>query len=106
LLKAGVPPADIEAELLTGPPHRVNLLLQRGEFVAARRILDDIDRFLQELPGSRRARSRIAMLRSKSYKLERRPVGRLVSVLRACQLDQRRIPEHAAALASRLRPSS
>ena len=102
LMSIGVPPADIEGALLNGT-HRVNVLIKLGEFTKARRVLDDLDAYLADFPSSREARSRIALLRSKAYRLEHKPLPRLFWGARAYLLNPSRIRLKAKSLVNQLR---
>lgn len=93
LLYIGIRPAEIEAALLYTPPFRANVLISRGQGDKARRILDDLDRCLAEFRSSRLARSRIALLRAKSYRMEHKKLIGLFWTARACFLNPRRIIE-------------
>jgi hypothetical protein len=95
LMSVGVAAAEIEAELLHSPPYRANLLINRRECDLARRILDDIDRFLRDIPSSRRARSWVAMIRSKSYRVEGRFLPRLFWAAWASLLNPCLVLEYA-----------
>ena len=102
LMSIGVLPAEIEEALLRGT-HRVNLLIKLGEFTKARRILDDLGGYLADFPSSRQARSRIALLRSKSYRLQHKALRRLYWGARAYLLDPSRIRLKAESLVNQLR---
>jgi len=96
LMSAGVTAAEIEEELLHGPPYRANALISRRECDRARWILNDIDKFLGDFPSSRRARSWMALIRSKSYRVEGRFLHRWFWAARAALLNPRRVLEYAS----------
>jgi glycosyltransferase involved in cell wall biosynthesis len=102
LMSIGVSPAEIEEALLQGT-HRVNVLIKRGEFTKARRVLDDLDGYLADFPSSRQARSRIALLRSKSYREEHKALPRLFWGVRGYQLNPSRFRLKAESLVNQLR---